>query len=59
MKYVSKWYRQIMSMPPRRKKILLICLWCVAPLEMGVITGIFYLGKRLNHSASIPRILQA
>ncbi|MDE1829951.1 MAG: hypothetical protein KGI25_06495 [Thaumarchaeota archaeon] len=57
MKCVSKWYRQIMSMPPRRKKILLVCLWCLAPIEMGVITGIFYLGKRLSQGASLSSTL--
>lgn len=48
MKYVSQWYRQVMGLSPRKKKILLICLWCVAPIEMGIITGAFYLGKRLH-----------
>jgi len=48
MKYVSEWYRQVMELSPRKKKILLICLWCVAPVEMGIITGAFYLGKRLH-----------
>lgn len=42
-----------MSMPPRRKKVLLVCLWCFAPVEMAIITGIFYLGKRL-HNAYVP-----
>lgn len=54
MRYVSEWYRQVMLMPPRRKKALLVCLWCLAPLEMAVITGIFYLGKRLRQNAYVP-----
>ncbi|MDE1863462.1 MAG: hypothetical protein KGI33_11210 [Thaumarchaeota archaeon] len=44
-----------MSMPPRRKKVLLVCLWCLAPLEMGVITGAFYLGRRLQQGAYLSR----
>jgi hypothetical protein len=51
MKYVSQWYRQVMGLSPRKKKILLICLWCVAPIEMGIITGAFYLGKRLHQKS--------
>ena len=54
MKYVSDWYRQVMSMPPRRKKVLLVCLWCIAPVEMAVITGVFYLGRRI-HQGTIYR----
>ena len=55
MKYVSEWYRRIMGLSPRKKKILLICLWCFAPIEMAIITGAFYLGKQLHQkSVQIP-----
>lgn len=43
-------------MPPRRKKILLVCLWCLAPIEMAVITGAFYLGKKLYANSSAYRM---
>ena len=54
MKYVSQWYRQVIGLPPRKKKILSIGLWCVAPIEMGIITGVFYLGRRLQKSVEFP-----
>jgi hypothetical protein len=57
MKYVSQWYRQVMGLSPRKKKVLLVCLWCMAPIEMGVITGAFYLGKKL-HQKSIASQIQ-
>lgn len=57
MKYVSQWYRQVMGLSPRKKKVLLVCLWCMAPIEMGVITGAFYLGKKL-HQKSITSQIQ-
>ncbi len=50
MRYVSEWYRQVMLMPPRRRKALLVCLWCLAPVEMAVITGIFYLGRKIHQN---------
>jgi len=57
MKYVSSWYTQVKGLSPRKKKILLICLWCIAPIEMGILTGVFYLGKRLQQGASLPQAL--
>lgn len=56
MKRVTRWYRQVMNMPPRRKKVLLVCLWCLAPIEMAVITGAFYLGKKLYANSSLYRM---
>ena len=41
MNIILKLYNKINAMPKRRKEILLIILWCLAPIEMLCITGLY------------------
>lgn len=49
MNIILKLYNKINAMPKRRKKILLIVLYCIAPIEMLCLNlGIFGYKKLCN-----------
>lgn len=52
MKYIHQTISWSNKLSPRTRKIILIALWCVAPIEMLIITGIW---KGVSRYAKVQR----